>query len=148
MIYQLWYHLEQKLCNSIKLGNIILHPSVSPGIVSGCNIKPKKIGKEMEDDLRERFLINSDSVLLTCTIILLKQLHRLKLYYCSLLMLLSNLRHKRLLEIRRKPDRCLIWFIKIINLLIISCCFVSRLLRSSCRFLTALNKLFPKSYFC
>ena len=63
-LYQFFYHLEQKLYRSIKPANIIFQLSVPLEIAIDRNNKREKIGKETEDELRERFALNSDAVFL------------------------------------------------------------------------------------
>jgi thymidylate kinase len=63
-LYQFFYNLEQKLYRSIKPANIIFQLSVPLEIAIDRNNKREKIGKETEDELRERFALNSDAVFL------------------------------------------------------------------------------------
>ena len=63
-LYQFCYNLEQKLYRSIKPANIIFQLTVPLEIAIDRNNKREKIGKETEDELRERFLLNSDAVFL------------------------------------------------------------------------------------
>ena len=63
-LYQFCYNLEQKLYRSIKPANIIFHLSVPLEIAIDRNNKRDKIDKETEDELRERFLLNSDATFL------------------------------------------------------------------------------------
>jgi len=63
-LYQFCYNLEQKLYRSIKPANIIFQLSVKLEIAIDRNKKRKKFGKETEDELRERFILNSDATFL------------------------------------------------------------------------------------
>ena len=64
LVYQLCYLIEQKLYKSIKQANLIFHLQVPLEIAIFRNNKRKKNGKETENELRDRFLINSDAVFL------------------------------------------------------------------------------------
>jgi thymidylate kinase len=63
-LYQFCYTLEQKFYRSIKPANIIFQLSVPLEVAIDRNNKREKIGKETEDELRERFLLNSHAVFL------------------------------------------------------------------------------------
>ena len=62
--YQFCYKLEQKLYRSISPANIIFQLSVPLEVAIERNNNREKIGKETENELRERFSINSDAVFL------------------------------------------------------------------------------------
>jgi thymidylate kinase len=70
-LYQLFYRLEQKFYNSIKPAHIIFQLSVPLEVAIDRNNKREKVDKETEDELRERFLLNSDATFLSdkCTAI-------------------------------------------------------------------------------
>jgi len=63
-LYNFCYKLEQKLYKSMKPAEIIFQLSVPLKVAIDRNNKRKKFGKETEDELRERFLLNSDAVFL------------------------------------------------------------------------------------
>jgi thymidylate kinase len=61
LLYQYCYNLEQKLYSSIKQAKFIFQLSVPLEVAIHRNSLRKKFGKETEDELRERFIINSDA---------------------------------------------------------------------------------------
>ena len=61
MLYQYCYNLEQKLYSSIKQAKFIFQLSAPLEVAIHRNSLRKKFGKETEDELRERFIINSDA---------------------------------------------------------------------------------------
>ena len=64
IFYQFCYNLEKKLYESIKPANMIFQLSVPLQIAIERNNKREKVDKETEDELRERFLLNSEAVFL------------------------------------------------------------------------------------
>tara|TARA_Y100000816_G_scaffold292550_1_gene288554 strand:+ start:4594 stop:6027 length:1434 start_codon:yes stop_codon:yes gene_type:complete len=60
-IYQFFYNLEQNLYKSIKQAKFIFQLSVSLDEAIVRNNLREKFGKETEDELRDRFLLNSDA---------------------------------------------------------------------------------------
>lgn len=60
-LYQFCYKLEQKLYSSIKQAKFIFQLSVPLEVAIQRNSLREKFGKETEDELRERFIINSDA---------------------------------------------------------------------------------------
>ena len=60
-LYQSCYILEQKLYKLIKPANLIFQLSVPLNVAIDRNNKREKADKETEDELRERFLLNSDA---------------------------------------------------------------------------------------
>lgn len=60
-IYQYFYNLEQNLYKSIKQAKFIFQLSVSLDEAIVRNNLREKFGKETEDELRDRFLLNSDA---------------------------------------------------------------------------------------
>lgn len=58
-LYQFCYRLEQALYKSIKKADMIFHLSVSIEEAIKRNTKRDKFGKETDDELRERYQINS-----------------------------------------------------------------------------------------
>ena len=61
LAYQSCYNLEQKLYRSIKQAKFIFQLSVPLEIAIHRNSLRNKFGKETEDELRERFFVNSDA---------------------------------------------------------------------------------------
>ena len=60
-LYQMCYRLEQRLYMSIKPANIIFQLSVPIEVAIDRNNKRDKTDKETDDELRQRFLLNSDA---------------------------------------------------------------------------------------
>ena len=61
LLYQFCYNLEQKLYSSIKEAKFIFQLSVPLEVAIHRNNMREKFGKETEDELRERFIVNSDA---------------------------------------------------------------------------------------
>ena len=61
LLYQFCYNLEQKLYSSIKQAKFIFQLSVPLEVAIHRNNMREKFGKETEDELRERFIVNSDA---------------------------------------------------------------------------------------
>tara|TARA_Y100000748_G_C15500804_1_gene489985 strand:+ start:99 stop:425 length:327 start_codon:yes stop_codon:yes gene_type:complete len=64
-LYQHFYRLEQKFYKSIKPANTIFQLSVPLEVAIDRNNKREKVDKETEDELRDRFLLNSDATFLS-----------------------------------------------------------------------------------
>jgi thymidylate kinase len=64
LLYQFCYNLEQRFYRSIKPANIIFQLSVPLEVAIDRNNKREKVDKETEDELSERFLLNSDATFL------------------------------------------------------------------------------------
>ena len=64
LLYQFCYNLEQRFYRSIKPANIIFQLSVPLEVAIDRNNKREKVDKETEDELSERFLLNSDAIFL------------------------------------------------------------------------------------
>lgn len=60
-LYQFCYRKEQNLYRSIKLAKFIFHLSVPLEVAINRNRLRVKFGKETEEELAERFLVNSDA---------------------------------------------------------------------------------------
>ena len=70
-LYKFAYRLEQKFYKSIKPAHTIFQLSVPLEVAIDRNNKREKVDKETEDELRERFLLNSDATFLSdkCNVI-------------------------------------------------------------------------------
>ena len=70
-LYRHFYRLEQKFYKSIKPANTIFQLSVPLEVAIDRNNKREKVDKETEDELRDRFLLNSDATFLSdkCSVI-------------------------------------------------------------------------------
>ena len=61
LLYQFCYNLEQKLYSSIKQAKFVFQLSVPLEVAIHRNNLRNKFGKETEDELRERFTVNSEA---------------------------------------------------------------------------------------
>ena len=61
LLYQFCYNLEQKLYSSIKQAKFVFQLSVPLEVAIHRNNLRNKFGKETEDELRERFSVNSEA---------------------------------------------------------------------------------------